>query len=102
MSIISLNNLIFTIRGEKVILDAELARLYGVPVKRLNEQVKRNADRFPEDFVFRLTQAEVENLKSQNATSSLPGQNLISQIATSSSSPENAGKKWKHSRIGWK
>ena len=66
----SLDSLILTIRGEKVILDAELARLYGVTPKRLNEQVKRNADRFPEDFVFRLTKDEFENLKSQIALSS--------------------------------
>ena len=63
MSIVSFNNLVLTIRGEKVILDADLARLYGVPPKRLNEQVKRNADRFPEDFVFRLSKDEFDFLK---------------------------------------
>ena len=63
MSLVSLDNLILTIRGEKVIFDAELARLYGVTPKRLNEQVKRNADRFPEDFVFRLTKDEFSDLK---------------------------------------
>lgn len=46
------------IRGHRVILDADLARLYGVPTKRLNEQVKRNSNRFPEDFMFRLTAGE--------------------------------------------
>ena len=46
------------IRGEKVIVDADLARFYGVPTKRLNEQVKRNLRRFPEDFMFRLTPEE--------------------------------------------
>jgi len=52
-------------------LDTDLAELYGVPTKRLNEQVKRNQDRFPEDFVFRLTRAEVEALnRSQIATGS--------------------------------
>jgi len=49
---------ILIVRGEKVILDAELAELYGVPTKRLNEQVKRNASRFPEDFMFQLTAEE--------------------------------------------
>jgi len=53
-----IEHLILNLRGQKVILDADLAELYGVPTKRLNEQVKRNADRFPEDFVFRLTEAE--------------------------------------------
>jgi hypothetical protein len=49
---------IFVIPGEKVILDSELARLYGVTTKRLNEQVKRNQDRFPADFMFKLTREE--------------------------------------------
>jgi hypothetical protein len=53
-----------------VILDSDLAALYGVPVKRLNEQVKRNAGRFPPDFAFQLTREEFDNLKSQIATSS--------------------------------
>ena len=62
---------ILTIRGQKVILDCDLARIYGVPTKRLNEQVRRNADRFPSDFVFQLTLEEAANLRSQIATSSL-------------------------------
>jgi len=53
-----LETLILTLRQQKVILDADLAGLYGVPTKRLNEQVKRNADRFPEDFMFQLTVEE--------------------------------------------
>jgi hypothetical protein len=63
--------LILTIRGQKVLLDADLAALYGVPTKRLNEQVKRNADRFPEDFRFQLTHEEAEEAllsRSQSAT----------------------------------
>ncbi len=48
----SVESLIFTVRGQRVILDADLAHIYGVPTKRLNEQVRRNADRFPEDFMF--------------------------------------------------
>ncbi len=60
---------ILLIRGRRVILDADLAMLYGVPTKRLNEQVKRNSVRFPPDFMFRLTRAEVEDLnRSQIAT----------------------------------
>jgi hypothetical protein len=51
---------ILVLRGHKVLLDAELATLYGVTTKRLNEQVKRNRDRFPDDFLFRLTQEETE------------------------------------------
>jgi hypothetical protein len=54
-------------------LDADLAELYGAPTKRLNEAVRRNAARFPEDFMFRLTAEEAENLRSQIATSSLWG-----------------------------
>src|SRR5262249_15813047 len=57
------------IRDEKVLLDRDLARMYGVTTKRLNEQVRRNLDRFPVDFMFQLTAEEVEVLRSQNATS---------------------------------
>ena len=57
------------LRGRKVILAAELARLYGVSTKRLNEQIKRNLSRFPDDFAFRLTEAERDSLRSQIATS---------------------------------
>jgi len=64
---------IFTIRGLQVMLDRDLAELYGVENKRLNEQVKRNIERFPEQFRFQLTQEELENLKSQIATSSIHG-----------------------------
>ncbi len=55
---------IFLIRGQKVILDNELARIYGVTTKALNQAVKRNIDRFPEDFMFQLTSAEMESLRS--------------------------------------
>jgi len=63
-------NIIIIIRGQKVILDSDLAALYGVETKRLNEQVRRNIHKFPEDFMFQLTKEEFENLKSQIATSS--------------------------------
>jgi len=62
--------LIYEIRGERVILDSDLAQIYGVSTTRLNEQVKRNADRFPADFAFRLTRTEMANLMSQIAISS--------------------------------
>ncbi|OGP93652.1 MAG: DNA-binding protein [Deltaproteobacteria bacterium RBG_16_48_10] len=78
-----IDHMIITIRGQRVILDADLARIYGVPTRRLNEQVRRNADRFPPDFAFVLTGQEVANLKSQFATSSA-GMNR-SQFATGSS-----------------
>lgn len=58
----NLENRIFLIRGRRVMLDADLAELYGVPTKRLNEQVKRNRERFPEDFRFQLTQREFKEL----------------------------------------
>lgn len=58
------------IRGDKVILDEDLAALYGVEVRRLNEQVRRNLDRFPSDFMFKLSNQEFKDLKSQFATSS--------------------------------
>ena len=61
------------IRGRKVIIDSDLARFYGVETRRLNEQVKRNKNRFPADFLFPLTYQEVEILKSQYAISSFHG-----------------------------
>ena len=60
---------ILLIRGKKVMLDRDLAKLYKVPTKRLNEQVKRNIERFPGDFMFQLTKEEFEDWKSQIATS---------------------------------
>lgn len=73
-------NKIYLIRNEKVMLDSDLAELYGVETKRLNEQVKRNIDRFPEDFMFQLTEAEFENLKSQIATSSWGGRRTLPYV----------------------
>lgn len=67
---------IYSVRGVQIMLDEDLAVLYKVSTKRLNEQVKRNQDRFPQEFCFKLTATEQNNLKSQFATSS-----LISQIA---------------------
>ena len=61
-------NKIYVIREQKVMLDRDLAELYGVETKRLKEQVKRNIERFPEHFMFELTQQENEILRSQNAT----------------------------------
>ena len=60
---------IYMIRGQKVILDSDLAAIYGIPTFRFNEAVKRNRDRFPDDFMFQLTHEEVEILISQNAIS---------------------------------
>ena len=62
-------SLIFNIRGERVILDSDLARIYGVKTARLNQQGRRNRLRFPEDFVFQLTDEEYTGLMLQNATS---------------------------------
>jgi phage regulator Rha-like protein len=63
-----LQGLIYTIRGAQVMYDSDLAELYGVEIKRLNEQVKRNRERFPEEFMFQLTDEEFAFLRSQNAT----------------------------------
>jgi len=60
---------ILALRGHKILLDTELARLYGVPTKRLNEQVRRNRERCPEDFMFQVSIEEFEALRSQFATS---------------------------------
>ena len=66
-----LSDVVYRIRGYYVMLDADLAMYYGYEVKRINEQAKRNSDRFPEDFMFQLTDSEVEELRSQNATANI-------------------------------
>ena len=69
--LVPVETLIHTVRGHKVMLDSDLAKIYGVESRRLNEQVKRNADRCPDDFMFRLTPdkwEELRALRSQNAT----------------------------------
>jgi hypothetical protein len=73
---------ILFIRGKRVMLDRDLAKLYGVPTMRLNEQVKRNRDRFPEDFMFQLTKEESSNLISQNAISSWGGTRRLPYVFT--------------------
>ena len=101
-----IDSLIVEVRGQKVILDSDLASIYGVPTRRLNEQVKRNVRRFPQDFLFRLTDEEMElclrsrsqfvtlkrgrstegpaaGAKGPQIAAGLPGPNLKSQIATS-------------------
>lgn len=75
-------NKIYELRGLKVMLDSDLAELYGVETKRLNEQVGRNPDRFPEDFMFQLTDDEWLNLKSQIATSSWGGRRKLPYVFT--------------------
>ena len=66
-------NKIHVIRNHKVMLDFNLAEMYGVETKRLNEQLKRNLKRFPKDFMFTLSEKETQHLRSQNATSSWGG-----------------------------
>ena len=82
--LLQIEPLIRIIRGQQVLLDSDLAILYGVETKRLNEQVKRNIERFPDDFMFQLTKVELINLKSQIATSSAIENSPRSQIVTSS------------------
>jgi len=64
----TIQSLIYIIRGKRVMLDSDLASLYGVQTKRLNQSVKRNIKRFPNDFMFQLTKEEWQNLRSQFAT----------------------------------
>ena len=83
-----IQNKIYEIRGQKVMLDRDLAELYGVETKVLNQAVKRNIERFPDDFMFQLTREEWQTLSAQLAlklTSYLPSdKNLKSQFVTSS------------------
>jgi hypothetical protein len=77
-----ITNKIYLIRNQKVMLDSHLAELYQVETKRLKEQVKRNLNRFPEDFMFELTKNEFENLRSQFATSSWGGSRYLPLVFT--------------------
>jgi len=77
ITVTPIENRIVVIRRQKVILDADLAELYGVETRRLNEQVRRNRNRFPADFIFELTAEEFANLKSQFATSSWGGRRKL-------------------------
>lgn len=77
MVIDHIENLVYHIRGQQVMLDTDLAYIYGYEVKYLNRQVKRNLERFPEDFMFRLTKAEVEELRCQNVTANI---NTMSRV----------------------
>lgn len=71
VSVENIEAIVYMIRGVQVMLDSDLAMLYGYEVKRLNEQVKRNIDRFPDDFMFQLNEEEVAILWSQNATANI-------------------------------
>ena len=75
-----IENLIHIIRGQQAMLDSDLAKLYGVETRVLNQAVKRNIERFPADFMFQLTKDETENLRSQIAISSSRSQNVILNV----------------------
>ena len=68
MTVDNICNRVYIIRGQQVMLDYDLAEIYGYEVKNLNRQVKRNIERFPDDFMFQLTREEYENLRCQNVT----------------------------------
>ncbi|SEI84059.1 ORF6N domain-containing protein [Dyadobacter koreensis] len=73
MELIAIQDKVFTLRGQKVMLDFDLAEMYEVETRSLKQAVRRNIDRFPEDFMFELTKTELENLRSQNVISSWGG-----------------------------
>ena len=77
VSVESISESIFLLRGQKVLLDFSLAELYGVETRTLNQAVRRNSDRFPEDFMFQLTKQEVEDLRSQIVTLKGLGQEAL-------------------------
>ena len=78
----SLRDKIYVIRGQQVMLDYDLAEIYGYSTTRFNEQVTRNIDRFDPDFMFELTKEEIHNLISQNATSSWGGRRKLPRAFT--------------------
>lgn len=71
MTVGNVQRCVYIIRGQQVMLDTDLAQIYGYEVKRLNQQVKRNISRFPEDFMFQLNENELEDLRSQNVTANI-------------------------------
>ena len=91
-----IKNLIYTIRGKQVMLDSDVAMLYHYQTKRINEAVKRNKERFPENFCFQLTTEESKNIKMPNVVLNLKNENNWSQFATSSKSEniKHRGKKY--------
>ena len=86
ISTLQIEKKIFVIRSVQVMIDRDIAELYGVETRRLNEQVKRNIERFPEEFMFKMNDEEFENWKSQIVTSNKSDEILISQNVISSSS----------------
>jgi hypothetical protein len=82
LKIQDIRSMIFTVRGMQVMLDSDLAKVYGVDSKRLNEQVKRNNERFPIEFRFQLTKEESDNLRSHFATSSWGGRRYLPYVFT--------------------
>lgn len=89
---INIESLILTIRGQKVMVDFDLAMLYGVLNKRLNEQVKRNIKRFPDDFMFQLTKEEWNILRSQIAAAKTPEDEAISILRSQFATTKNLSK----------
>lgn len=85
----SIQSRIHEIRGQRVMLDFDLAQLYETETKALNQAVKRNLKRFPEDFMFRLTPSEWQVVRSQNVTAPGAGKTMLSQIVTASQSKRN-------------
>ena len=84
---------IYTIRGQKVMLDFDLAAMYGVKTGRLNEQVKRNIERFPDDFMFQLTKGELVILRSQFVTANdMKSQNATSNLTDNQNDDEGVSK----------
>ena len=91
-----IKNLIYTIRGKQVMLDSDVAMLYHYQTKRINEAVKRNKERFPENFCFQLTTEKIENIKMSNEVLNFKSENNWSKFATSSKSEniKHRGKKY--------
>lgn len=93
-SLMPIEILIHVVRGQQIIIDSDLGRLYGVETRTLNQAVKRNIDRFPEDFMFQLTKDETENLISQFATSSSGSQFMPLDINTENMKSQNVISSW--------
>ncbi len=82
MSVDNIYNRVYVIRGQQVMLDSDFALIYGYEVKRLNQQVKRNIARFPEDFMFQLSENELKELRLQNVTANINSMSRTLPYAT--------------------
>src|SRR5438128_10289279 len=98
----SIESAIYLLRGRRVMLDSDLAAIYGVSTPQLNQQLKRNRSRFPDDFAIQLSTGECRKLKSQISTSSLMSQSVTSKEPGRARSPRSPQRTPRQSVLTWR